>query len=266
MDCAVFLEFYMTRWLLACLAIFLCGCACAQEAMEVKVSSVTYLEADRAEVIPQGAKVMVVTEGLKSQQKYAAKVLVANQDNDYIEVFPEKNPFPPQVIEPFKPGEYLISGSKGERFNVSVRSKSGRPVWLVVVIGGGGNADEPLPPPSLTDYAELHKASLNEALKTRDPKTAKALASAWRSVATTKTVDLPLPQVIKAARQAREQVLLGRAGDINWNDYLTSVDGELESLKIEGTAEYLKVLTVLADSLDQAVVEFEKQNKVSAGR
>ena len=256
----------MTRWLLACLMVFLCGCVCAQEAMEVKVFSVTYLEADRAEVIQQGEKVILVTEGLKPQQKHAAKVLVSNQDNDYIEVFPEKNPFPPQVMEPFKPGEYLIYGATGERFNVSVRSKVGRPVWLVVTIGGGNKPSEPSPPPALTDYTELHKASLNEALKTQDAKTAQALAAAWRSFATTEAVDSPLQKAVKDAKQSREQVLLNRTGDVNWNDYLTAVDGELESLKIQSTGEYLKVLIVLADSLDEAAIKLEQQKKISGSR
>jgi hypothetical protein len=248
--------------------VLLCVSTCAQERMNVTVSDVTYLEAATAEVVPQEKGVVIISEGLKAGQKYAAKLRVVNQDSDYIEVFPEKNPFPPQVLEPYKPGEYLIPGTKGEKFNVSVRGKTGRPIWLVVVIGGDGGGDGPGtdPEPTPTDYEELRKASLNEALKTRDQKTTKALAEAWRKVATTVPVDKPLADAVKAAKFAREQVLLNRDGDVNWNNYLTAVDGEIASLKITGTAEYLKVLAVLAGSLDEASAKFDEQQRVTGGR
>jgi len=269
--CAFFFRGPVMRGLYLVLAVvLLCGPAIAQERMSVTVSSVTYLEADSAEVVQQAPGVVIIGEGLKPGQKYAAKLRVVNQDNDYIEVFPEKNPFPPQVLEPYKPGEYLIPGARGERFNVSVRSKTGRPVWLLVVIGGeGGNEKPPVDPPTEptpTDYEELRKASLSEALKTRDQKTAKALAEAWRKVATTVSVDKPLDEAVKTAKQAREQVLLNRDGDVNWNNYLTAVDGEIASLEISGTAEYLKVLAVLASSLDDASAKFEEQQRVTGER
>jgi hypothetical protein len=268
MDAHFFYWVVVMRGLYSVLAMaLLCVSTCAQERMNVTVSDVTYLEAATAEVVPQETGVVIISEGLKAGQKYAAKLRVANQDDDYIEVFPEKNPFPPQVLKPYKPGEYLIPGARGEKFNVSVRIKTGRPVWLVVIIGGEGGSEEPPPvEPTPTDYEELRKASLNEALKTRDQKTAKALAEAWRKVATTVSVDKSLAEAVKAAKLAREQVLLNRDGDVNWNNYLTAVDGEIASLKITGTAEYLKVLAVLAGSLDDASAKFDEQQRVTGGR
>jgi hypothetical protein len=247
--------------------VLLCASTCAQERMNITVSNVTYLEADAAEVVSRSPGVVIISEGLRPGQKYAAKLKVANQDNDYIEVFPEENPFPPQVLEPYKPGEYLIPGARGEKFNVSVRSKTGRPVWLLVIIGGEGGSEEPPPKePTPTDYEELRKASISEALKTRDQKTAKSLAEAWRKVATNTPVGKSLAEAVKAAKLAREQVLLNRDGNVNWNNYLTAVDGEIASLKIAGTAEYLKVLAVLASSLDDASAKFEEQQRVTGGR
>lgn len=244
------------------LVVFLalvCCCVSAQEPMDVSVSIVTYQEAASAELVKQPSSVLIVSEGLKPEQQYAAKVRVVNQDNDYIEVFPEKNPFPPMVVEPYKPGEYLIPGKAGDSFNVSIRSKEGRPVWLVVTIGEGPAGPEP----PVGDFTALRKVSLSEAEKTRDRQTAVELAAAWRKVVSEVPVDKPIAEAVAAAKNAREQVLLLRKGNLNWNAYLTAVDGELSKLKLESTPAYLKAVAVLAETLEETAKKLGDQQKMT---
>lgn len=237
------------RYLLVFLLFILTSASAAQEAMDISVSVVTYQKAKSAELIQEPSEVLIVSEGLQPGMEYAAKLRVANQDNQYIEVFPEKTPFPPKVIEPFKPGEYLIPGKQGETFNVSIRSKDGKPVWLVVTIGGGG-ATEPETPSG--DYLELARASYEQASKAGDTKTALALAAAFNRVATTTPVDKPLADAVFEARKARELVLLERQGNANWNAWLMAVDTEIGKLKISKTSDYLKALVSVAEGLNKA--------------
>lgn len=239
------------RSLAAVLLVLCIGVASAQEAMDVTVSSVSYLRADAAEIIKEPSATLIVAEGLKPGTEYAAKLRVSNQDNDYIEVYPERNPFPPKVIEPFKPGEYLIPGKRGDVFNVSVRTKSGRPVWLVVTIGGGQTEPEQ-PGQPLPELTGLSKIAFEQAAKLNDPKTASSLAAAFRVVVTTVPVDKPLADAVFEAKKARELVLLNRQGKVNWNAWLTAIDAELAKLKIKTTADYLKALSAIAGGLEKA--------------
>lgn len=240
------------RSLAAVLLVLCIGAASAQEAMDVTVSSVSYLRADAAEIIKEPSSTLIVAEGLKPGTEYAAKLRVSNQDNDYIEVYPEKNPFPPKVIEPYKPGEYLIPGKRGEVFNVSVRSKTGRPIWLVVTIGGGAPTEPEQPGEPLPELSGLAKVSYEQAAKLSDPKTAASLAAAFRAVVTTVPVDKPLADAVFEAKKARELVLLNRQGNVNWNAWLTAIDAELAKLKIKTTADYLKALSAIAGGLEKA--------------
>lgn len=237
------------RFLAVLLLSLFVGLASAQEVMDVTVTSVSYLKADAAELIKEPNATLIVAEGLKPGQEYAAKLKVTNQENDFIEVFPEKNPFPPKVIEPFKPGEYLIPGKRGEVFNVSVRGKTGRPIWLVVTIGGGGATEPEQPTEPLPELSGLAKVAAEQAVKVGDPKTAAALGAAFRQVATTVPVDKPLADAVFEARKAREIVLLNRQGNANWNVWLTAIDAELAKLKIKTTADYLKALIAISDGL-----------------
>jgi hypothetical protein len=238
---------------LAVFLVSLCvGLASAQEVMDVTVTSVSYLKADSAELIKEPSSTLIVAEGLKPGTEYAAKLKVTNQDNDFIEVFPEKNPFPPKVIEPFKPGEYLIPGKRGDVFNVSVRGRTGRPVWLVVTIAGAGPVEPEKPTEPLPELSGLSKVSFEQAAKLNDAKTASLLAAAFRAVVTTVPVDKPLPDAVFEAKKARELVLLNRQGNVNWNAWLTAIDAELAKLKIKTTADYLKALSAIAGGLEKA--------------
>lgn len=244
------------------LGLCFCSAVCAQQPMETSVSVVTYLEADSAELVKQPSSVLIVSEGLKAGQSYAAKLKVTNQDYQFIEVYPEKTPFPPLVIEPFKPGEYLIPGKRGDKFNVSVRSATSRPIWLAVVIEPetGGPISPDLPP---SGFDSVEQVSKSESLKTRDKATAIELAKAWQAVITQTSVDKPLEEAVLAAKKAREAVLLNRKGDVNWNGYLVAVDAEIGKLKIVDTKTYLQALAASVKGLNSSVVILESGQRIS---
>lgn len=233
--------------------LILAGSCFAQEQLDVSVSIVTYQQADSAEVIKQDPGVIVVAEGIRPGVKYAAKVRVTNQDSDYIEVFPEKTPFPPMVIDQYRQGEYLIPGNPGDKFNVSVRSSKTRPVWLLVVIpvgdsGGGGPTP---PPPTSPGLDKLEKVSFDEALATKDSKTAKSLADGLKSIDFSKPKDLKA--AVDVVQAVRAKVFYERADrTVDWSKYLKAVDVEFDALQLKTVAEYQKAVLANASGLERA--------------
>lgn len=244
----------MTRYFAIAVSLFLAASSCAQEQLDVTVSVVTYQQADSAEVLKQDRGVIVIAEGLKPTAKFAAKIKVVNQNSDYIEVFPQKNPFPPLVVEQFRPGEYLIQGEPGEKFNISVRSANAKPVWLVAEIPLSSGETNP-PASSELDLEPLKKVVLDNALATKDAKTARALAASLRAVdfGKAKTVE----DAVKAVKLARAKTFNDRDFSTNWAVYLSYVDAEYERLKIKTVEEYRKAVLANADALDAAAAAIQ---------
>jgi hypothetical protein len=210
---------------------------------------VTYQQADSAEVLKQDQGVIVIAEGLKPTAKFAAKITVVNQNSDYIEVFPQKKPFPPLVVEQFRPGEYLIQGEPGDKFNISVRSANTKPVWLVAEIPALPGETKP-PVSSDSDLEPLKKAVVQNAVATKDATTAKALAAAFRAIdfAQAKTLE----DAVKTLKLARAKVFNDRNFSTNWSVYLSYVDAEYDRLKIKSVNDYRRAVLANADALDAA--------------
>ncbi len=234
--------------------LLLASSCLGQEQLDVAVSVVTYQQASSAEVIKQDQGVIIVAEGIYPGTKYAAKVRVTNQDSDYIEVFPERTPFPPMVIEQFRPGEYLIPGNPGDKFNVSVRASKSRPVWLLVTIplvDGGGSNPVPTPPDTSPSLSKLEDVSFQQAMATRDAATAKALADGLRAIDFKKAKDLP--DAVISVQTVRAKVFFNRKDlTTDWSKYLKAVDAEFDSLKINSVAEYQRAVAANVAGLDRA--------------
>lgn len=131
--------------------------AYGQKILKVDVQQITFLRASAAQILPQDEGVAILAEDLEDTREYAAKIVITDQPNEYIEASRLLTvdgitvaEFPPLVITPISEGEgtntYLLSGNPGDRFGVSIRS-SVVPQWLEVKIDGPSTPDPDQPDP-----------------------------------------------------------------------------------------------------------------------
>jgi len=116
--------------------------------------------------------------------------------------------------------------------------------------GPGEPPTEPEPPTG--DLAALQKVARELSLLLNDPKTRNALAVAYKSTLSSmpgKTYE----QAVASVKAARNFALSARQGEsrmVNWNQWLTVVDVELQKVVQAGDAvQYAKAIAAIADSL-----------------
>lgn len=223
--------------------------------LEVKVSAVTYLSAEAAEVLPDGPSAVVVfVEGLKPGRKYGAILAVENQPVEFIEVHAASHPFPPTVQKPFRDNAFLIAGNPGEVFYVSVRALGQPPTWHTITIAGDAGAVDPVDPvkPVPVPDGEIRKLSKARADALNDPPTRTRLKASLTAVVEqveAMCVAGNCPDVSAAARMvvaAIESVMASRTGDSQYAEWKiawrTPVSNAIGSKSAATTAEYLSLV------------------------
>lgn len=159
-----------TKHLLVAIVLFgLAPTAFGQKLLKVDVQQITFLRASAAQILPQDDGVAILAEDLADTREFAAKIVITDQPNEYIEASRLLNvdgitvaEFPPLVITPISEGEdtntYLLSGNPGDRFGVSIRSGGVVPQWLEVKIDGPvPDPDKPDPDQPAPDQPEPDK-------------------------------------------------------------------------------------------------------------
>lgn len=147
------------------------------EPLQVEQQDITFLTAATAEVSQQedGTVAILATE-LRPEREVGKLLTVTGQPVDFIEVHPEKNPFPPFVLEPLRPNVFLLQGSPGDKLFVSIRAAGQPPTWEVVVIAGPpGDPDNPIKPPPSEDLQALVRQIVDSPGLRNDPATREQL-------------------------------------------------------------------------------------------
>lgn len=126
----------------------------------VKLSQVTFLVADRAEIATDGTRVVVLAEGLDDKREYGV-IVKLDVPAKWLEVHPIAKPFPPKVERPYKENSFLIRGAPGERFYVSIRRDDG-PTWIEVVVAPNLMPQPPPVEPGPVDPPPVNPGSLTE--------------------------------------------------------------------------------------------------------
>jgi hypothetical protein len=195
--------------------------------LEVRQTPLTYLIADAASIVESDGRVLIFTENLSPERRYGMSLTVSGQPVDYIEVHPEKNPFPPEVLEPMESGGFLIEGRPGDVFFVSIRADGALPTWEKVVIegpdpddpGDPGDPGDPDPDPDLTALSKRLADAVG------DPPTRAALKAGLQKVVDSlveqcKAGSCPTLSASKAAIVAQVEAVLGaRTGDSRFSDW-----------------------------------------------
>lgn len=106
--------------------------------------------------------------------------------------------------------------------------------------------------PPTEDFAALKKVAKDASVALNDPKTRNALAVAYKSTLSGmpgKTYE----QAVASVKAARNFALSARQGEsrmVNWNQWLTVVDVELQKVVSAGDAiQYSKAIAAIADAL-----------------
>lgn len=114
-----------------------------------------------------------------------------------------------------------------------------------------GPGEPPTGPPT-GDFAALQQVARDVATKLNDPKTRNALAVAYKST----LAGMPgktYEQAVASVKSARSFALSARQGEsrmVNWNEWLTFVDVELQKVVTAGDAvQYSKAIAAIADAL-----------------
>lgn len=227
--------------------------------LEVSQIPIVYLKAAAAEVIPSGDGVLIFAEELKPGNRYGMILRVANQPVEFAEVHPKANPFPPQVIQPFRNNTFLIEGNVGDVFYVSIRAYGEAPTWETVTITRGDDPGPgPVDPPPVTD-GEIEKLSRARADALNDPPTRTALkASLMAAIAKVEALCASgdCPDVTGAARElvvAIETAMGQRTGaslDVEWKAaWRTPISEAIKIKSPKSAAEYLSLIKEAAKGL-----------------
>lgn len=150
----------------------------SDDASEAKVIQVSFLVADAVELAKDGDRVAILAENLDPKREYGV-VIVASEKAKWIEVHTQDRPFPPRVERPYKDNRFLIRGTPGQKFYVSIRGDD-IPSWLEVVVAPTTQPIDPAPvdpkPPAPID--DLTALSRDLSQKMQDAKTSSELKAA----------------------------------------------------------------------------------------
>lgn len=145
---------------------------------EPKVIQVSFLVADAVELAKDGDRVAVLAENLDPKREYGV-VIVASEKAKWIEVHTQDKPFPPRVERPYKDTRFLIRGTPGQKFYVSIRGDE-IPSWLEVVVAPSSEPEQPPPvdPKPPAPIEDLTALSRDLSQKMNDAKTSSELKAA----------------------------------------------------------------------------------------
>lgn len=231
--------------------------------LEVSQVPIVYLSAGAAEVIPAGDRVLIFAEDLQPGKRFGMIIRVVNQPVEFIEVHPKANPFPPRVLEPMRPGTFLIEGNLGDVFYVSIRAYGEAPTWeTVTIVGDGVDPDpvdpDPTDPPPATD-GEIEKLSRARADALNDPPTRVALKASLESAiakleqACAAGDCADLPSTVQTAVAAIEAAMAQRTGasrDVEWKlAWRVPVSDAIKSKSPTTAAQYLSLIKEAAKGL-----------------
>ena len=207
---------------------------------EIETTPVTFYEAKSATVVDNGDEVRVMLQGGSGQVGYGVVVDTKNEALQYIEVHDEKKPFPPNVLEPFEPGKFLVAGQPGSVFWISIRADGAPPVWMSITVGERG-------PPLSEPDSDLYKWVLNN--KPNDQKTADVLASYYASaVKECQENDYNLPQSKVTVSSARKRALLSLDSlDVDWSGFFIGLNQEIDPTN--DVPSYLKKINSVIEAL-----------------
>jgi hypothetical protein len=107
-------------------------------------------------------------------------------------------------------------------------------------------------PPGNSDLAKLESVSREAAKKLNDPKTAQALAAAYRKAALDMEAATTVDAAKTIAQAARRQVLLSRTGSslaVDWNSWMQAIEPEV-SKHIGSVKTYQNAVLTVAKSLE----------------
>lgn len=220
--------------------ILLLALCCLFVEDNVETTPVTFYEADSATVVKNGDKVRVMLEGNSGQVGYGVVVDTKNESLKYIEVHDEKKPFPPNVLEPFEPGKFLVAGQPGSVFWISIRAEGSPPVWMSITVGDRG-------PPQSDPANQIYEWVYEN--KPDDKKTADVLASYYAAaVKECRDNNYNLPRSKTTVSNARKRALLSlNRLSVDWSDFFTGLNSLIESTK--NVPDYLQKIEATINGL-----------------
>lgn len=284
----------MTKHLLLAVALLgilpngIAHSAYGQTILKVDVQQITFLRASAAQILPQDKGVAILAEDLEDTREFAAKIVITDQPNEYIEASRLLNvdgitvaEFPPRVIAPISEGEntntYLLSGNPGDRFGVSIRSGGVIPQWLEVKIDGPvtdpdkpdpdkpdpDKPDEPVDPPAgdLTpaDLTKIENTVSSAVTSLADPITQAEIKSELETL----VADFPTDrtEAVKAMQSAIARGLVKSAPKLkppykDWmGQFRTPLDAAIVAIeaKADTTAEYKQIVQAVVKGLSTPV-------------
>ena len=192
----------------------------------VAVRPVLVMPTSGVEVVGEGDDSFLLVEdgGEVAQWKRGAVLTVKGEPAKYIEVHPAENPFPPRVVRPFAPGQFVIVGPG--KYWVSIRGGE-IPTWVEVDVMGGDPppVEPPDEPDELDALVEWAKDNLPD-----DTETAKALASAWTRALARVEPGSPIGRLRGAVVEFRRDAMLQNRNTARWDEWLKPLDAAMERM------------------------------------
>jgi hypothetical protein len=207
---------------------------------DVETTPVTFYEAKSATVVEHGDDVRVMLQGGSGKVGYGVLVDTKNEAIKYIEVHDEKKPFPPNVLEPFEPGRFLVAGEPGSVFWISIRADGSPPVWLSITVGERG-------PPQAEPDDRIYEWVIKN--RPDDAKTAEALAGYYaNAIAECQKGSYNLAQAKTTISAARRRALLSLDRlSVDWSDFFFELNRQIEP--IQDVPSYLQKIDAIVKAL-----------------
>jgi hypothetical protein len=236
----------------------------SDEALEVKVSQVSFLLADTAELTPVNNRVQITTTNLDAQRYYGLRIEVVNQVHNYIAAYPiideVKNlvSFPPIYLNPVLPNgnTYNLTGDPGSAYWLEVRSNSA-PVVTKVRIEGTTTEPTPVdpePPVDTGDFEQLERDMKTIVSQINEPVVQTALYNALTNFSPETTLEATVSKFVTIQQNTLR--VLGQQNKIkkDWfNQFTVPLDTKLFNLqsagKIQSATDFTNAVKAIHSAL-----------------
>lgn len=228
-----------------------------RDGVQVTQTQVTFQTADAAEVAPDGERVSILAQGLDPGKAYGVNLHTDDPQVKWIEVHDAKQPFPPRVQEPYKAGQFIIRGTPGQIFWVSLRG-DGPPGWIEVKITPTDlppePEPEPEPEPDPDDYQHITDLSRKQSTQLADPQTASAIRAAITAACDQLAVACKSGQCPVLAECKRVVVAAvdaaPKSGRVDWyGGWRVPISNAINSLELRNPSDYIAAMRAAAEGL-----------------
>lgn len=224
------------------------------------VKPVVVFHADAATNYPIGDRVAVLLTNPDLEPKAAAMVTVTTKA-EFITVQGGKDVFNLVNLPKVAENDWLLSDKPGEYVVFISLSNTGGPpefIWKKVVLGELPGPVKPEPGDPIADFASLTKATKFAVLGTKDPITAKQLATGYMRIATS---PMTLAEAKTQSKSHRYQTLLGRTGEsrnADWETALKMIDDEFAKLNYSTVEQYQAALKAMAEAMSSVTFQLTR--------